>query len=161
MYKYSYRRRLNWSECDPVGIIFFPHYARWVADGLHEMFLKLGVDPTGIHERDIRRGLPIVSLSMKFHAAAALHEEVDHLIVVQKVGTKSLSFRHEFRRDGVLLVEVEDVRVWATYVSGQPDTLKAVAIPVEIRAMLDDVGASDRVVDTVASPDYGVERAQQ
>ena len=148
MYKYSYQRRLHWSECDPVGIIFFPHYARWLADGLNEMFLRLGVDPAGIHEGNMRRGLPVVSLSMKFHSAPVLHEEVDHRILVQKVGTKSLSFRHEFRRGDVLLAEAEDVRVWTTHVVGQPASLEAVPIPPEIRALLDGVGASDQASDT-------------
>jgi 4-hydroxybenzoyl-CoA thioesterase len=150
MYKYSYQRRLHWSECDPVGIIFFPHYARWVADGLHEMFLGLGVDPTGIYDGNIRRGLPIVSLSIKFHAAPALHEEVDHRILIQKVGTKSLSFRHEFRRGDSLLAEAEDVRVWTTHVVGQPDSLKAVPIPPEIRALLEDAGVSAQTADVRA-----------
>lgn len=150
MYKYSYQRRLHWSECDPVGIIFFPHYARWVADGLHEMLLGLGVDPTGIYDGNIRKGLPIVSLSIKFHAAPALHEEVDHRILVQKVGTKSLSFRHEFRRGDALLAEAEDVRVWTTHVVGQPDSLKAVPIPPEIRALLEDVGVSAQTADVRA-----------
>lgn len=140
MYKFSYQRRLQWSECDPVGIIFFPHYARWVADGLHEMFLTLGVDPAGVYDGNIRRGMPAVSLSMQFHAAPALHDEVDHLIVVQKVGTKSISFRHEFRRGDVLLAEADDVRVWTTHIVGQPHGLKAVQIPPEIRTLLEDTG---------------------
>ena len=49
MRHYTYDRRLNWSECDPGGIIFFPHYARWMVDGLNEMFLGFGVDPSGRH----------------------------------------------------------------------------------------------------------------
>jgi acyl-CoA thioesterase FadM len=114
------------------------------------MFLGLGVDPTGIDDGNIRRGLPIVSLSIKFHAAPALHEEVDHRILIQKVGTKSLSFRHEFRRGDALLAEAEDVRVWTMHVVGQPDTLKAVPIPPEIRALLEGVGVSAQTADVRA-----------
>ena len=40
MRHFTYDRRVNWSECDPGGIIFFPHYARWMVDGLNEMFLS-------------------------------------------------------------------------------------------------------------------------
>jgi 4-hydroxybenzoyl-CoA thioesterase len=150
VYKYSYQRRLHWSECDPVGIIFFPHYARWVADGLNEMFFRLGVDPTGIQDGNLRRGLPVVSLSMKFHAAPALHQDIDHRILVQKVGTKSISFRHEFRRGDALLAEAEDVRVWTTHVVGQHDSLKAVPIPREVRALLENVGAAAQTADARA-----------
>ena len=45
MSSYSYSRRLNWSECDPGGIVFFPNYARWAVDGLNEMFQSDGYTP--------------------------------------------------------------------------------------------------------------------
>ena len=57
MRHYTYDRRLNWSECDPGGIIFFPHYARWMVDGLNEMFLGFGDRPDRAEGRE-RLGRP-------------------------------------------------------------------------------------------------------
>ena len=80
MRHYTYDRRLTWSECDPGGIIFFPHYARWMVDGLNDMFLGFGVDPTGPRGANALGGLPVLALSMKFVSAPVLHDTVTHEI---------------------------------------------------------------------------------
>lgn len=136
MYTYTYKRRLHWSECDPAGIIFFPIYARWMTEGLDEMFLQNGIDPNGISDGRMT-GLPGASVSMKFLSAPRLHEEVTHQITVQRLGGSSMCFRHEFRSDdGRLLAEAEDTRIWAIHAVGEPETLKSAPIPDEMRSWL-------------------------
>lgn len=132
-----YDRRLHWSECDPGGIIFFPNYARWMVDGLNEMFLELGIDPNGQRGSSARGGLPVLALSMKFHSAPALHECVTHKILVEKVGGKSMAFRHIFLRGEDLLMEAEETRVWAEHDLDNPRTLRTQPIPENVRALLE------------------------
>ena len=60
MRTYRYDRLMQWSECDAGGIIFFPNYARWMVDGLNQMFLSLGIDPNAILDAETRGGLPDV-----------------------------------------------------------------------------------------------------
>jgi 4-hydroxybenzoyl-CoA thioesterase len=137
MRTFSYQRRLHWSECDPGGIIFFPHYARWMVDGLNEMFLSLGVDPNGSRGPSSRGGLPVLGLSMKFQSAPALHETVTHEIKVEKVGGKSLAFRHRFLRGEELLMEAEETRVWAEHALDNPRVLRTQPVPDDVRALLE------------------------
>ena len=135
---HTYNRRLHWSECDPGGIIFFPHYARWMVDGLNEMFLGLGIDPNGPRGVNSRGGLPVLGLSMKFHAAPALHEFVTHQITVEKVGGKSIAFRHRFLRGDELLMEAEETRVWAEHALDNPRALRTQPVPENVRALLEN-----------------------
>jgi 4-hydroxybenzoyl-CoA thioesterase len=137
MHQYTYERRLHWSECDPGGIIFFPNYARWMVDGLNDMFLRLGVDPNGPRGPDALGGLPVMALSMKFVSAPALHEMVTHRISVTKVGGKSLAFQHRFLRGEELLMEAEETRVWAEHPHGNPRGMRAMPIPDDVRALLE------------------------
>ena len=137
MHKFTYERRLHWSECDAGGIIFFPHYARWMVDGLNEMFLGLGVDPNGPRESGARGGLPVLGLTMKFHSAPALHEMLTHQILVTKVGGKSIGIQHRFLRDGELLMEAEETRVWAEHPLDTPRALRTVPVPDNVRALLE------------------------
>jgi 4-hydroxybenzoyl-CoA thioesterase len=136
MYQYTYQRRLHWSECDPGGIIFFPHYARWMVEGLNDMFLQLGVDPNGPRGPGALGGLPVLALAMKFISAPTLHEMVTHQIDVTRLGGKSLTFRHRFLRGDQLLVEAEETRVWAEHPHGDPRGLRATPIPDQVRALL-------------------------
>lgn len=137
MRTYTYDRLLNWSECDPGGIIFFPHYARWMVDGLNEMLLSLGVDPNGARGENARGGLPVLGLSMKFLSAPALHETVTHRISVTKVGGKSIAITHRFLRGEELLMEAEETRVWAEHPLDNPRALRTQTVPDNVRALLE------------------------
>jgi 4-hydroxybenzoyl-CoA thioesterase len=134
---YAYDRRLHWSECDAGGIVFFPNYARWMVDGLNEMFLSLGVDPNGPRPSNARGGLPVLGLTMKFHSAPVLHEMLTHQISVEKVGGKSLAFRHRFLRGDELLMEAEETRVWAEHPLDNPRALRTLQVPDDVRALLE------------------------
>ena len=137
MHQYTYERRLHWSECDAGGIIFFPHYARWMVDGLNEMFLSLGIDPNGPRDNGARGGLPVLGLAMKFLSAPALHEKLTHQILVTKVGSKSIGIQHRFLRDGELLMEAEETRVWAEHPLDTPRALRTLPVPDDVRALLE------------------------
>lgn len=137
MRQYTYERRLNWSECDPGGIIFFPHYARWMVDGLNEMFLSFGIDPTGPRGENALGGLPVLGLSMKFVSAPALHDTVTHQITVTKVGGKSMAFQHRFLRGDELLMEAQETRVWAEHPFDNPRALRTRHVPDDVRALLE------------------------
>lgn len=136
MRTYSCQRRLNWSECDPAGIIFVAHYVRWMVDGVMELFHTLGADPTWMVDPHTRRGLPVVALSTQFHAAPALNQIVTHEIEVVKVGVKSLKFHHRFLRDDVLLMEADETRVWTKHLLADPSQVTSEPIPDNIRALL-------------------------
>jgi 4-hydroxybenzoyl-CoA thioesterase len=148
MRSYRYQRRLHWSECDPGGIVFFPHYARWMVEGLNEMLLSLGVDPNAVHDDNTRGGLPVVQLSMQFFGAPALHAHVWHEILVERIGGKSLSFIHRFLRDDTLLVEARETRVWAVHGIGQAASTQAISVPDAVRALLMDDGANSLETST-------------
>ena len=140
MRHYTYHRRLNWSECDPGGIIFFPHYARWMVDGLNEMFLGLGIDPNGLRGTNLRGGLPVLGLAMKFLSAPALHETVTHQITVTRIGGSSIAFQHRFLRGDELLMEADETRVWAEHPLDDARALRARQVPYELRALLEQEG---------------------
>ena len=137
MKTYHYDRLLNWSECDPGGIIFFPHYARWMVDGLNQMFLSIGIDPNGERGDNARGGLPVLGLTMKFLSAPVLHETVTHRICITKVGVKSIAVKHEFLRGEDLLMDAEETRVWAEHPLDNPRALRTQPVPDNVRALLE------------------------
>ncbi|OEC34418.1 4-hydroxybenzoyl-CoA thioesterase/acyl-CoA thioester hydrolase [Pseudomonas cuatrocienegasensis] len=134
MREFRYERLLQWSECDPAGIIFFPHYARWMVEGVNLMFLAMGIDPNAVTENGMQGGLPSTGFSMQFLAPAKLHDQLVHEIVVSRLGSKSLSFKHRFMRAEQCLAEAEEVRVWA---ESDASGMRAIAVPAPVRALLE------------------------
>ncbi len=135
MKTFTYERGLQWSECDPAGIIFFPHYARWMVEGLHMLFFDIGIDPNGRIDLEHTAGLPSVGFSLQFHQPARLHEILTHEITVTKIGRSSLTVKHRFLRNAECLAEADDTRVWVSH-SLVDASLKSVPFPDEMRHLL-------------------------
>lgn len=136
MYRFTYKRRLHWSECDPARIIFFPNYARWMVEGVDELLLHLNINIYQEHQPGIHGGLPAVKLNMEFHAAPALHDMVTHEIHVSRMGKSSIDFQHRFLRGQQLLMQAQETRVWAQHSPNKDQPIKSIEIPTEIRAAL-------------------------
>jgi 4-hydroxybenzoyl-CoA thioesterase len=133
---FSYQRRLQWSECDPAGIIFFPNYARWVVEGLNDWLFSLGIDPNEPLSREIVRGMPCVECSLKFHKPPVLHEIVTHEISLVRIGRSSLTFAHRFFKGDILFAEAADTRIWVAHSRVDPSDLKSEEIPQRVRDLL-------------------------
>lgn len=133
MTAFSYSRRLNWSECDAGGIVFFPNYARWAVDGLNEMFQSGGYRPNRKLSDGGIEGIPCVEFNMRFFDAPHLHAIVDHRIVVDRIGTTSFTVRHVFSGGGRSFAEVLDSRVWAIH---GDDGLRKAPLPTEVLVIL-------------------------
>jgi len=138
MLTYEYKRLVNWSECDPGGIIFFPNYARWVADGLSMLFIQLGWDPNLPLGGGKGRGIPSVGLNLKFNKPALLHETIVHQIKVTKLGGASMSFSHAILRGDEALMEATETRIWAEHDALNPGGLHSMPIPDALRALLSE-----------------------
>jgi 4-hydroxybenzoyl-CoA thioesterase len=136
---YSYSRRLNWSECDPGGIIFFPNYARWAIDGLNEMLQTSGYQPNRELPDGGIEGIPCVEFNMRFFNAPRLHSVVEHEIAVIRTGSTSFTARHLFSGEGVTYAEVVDTRVWAVHANG---ALRKQSLPDEVLVILRHRGDS-------------------
>jgi len=134
MRSFCYERLLQWSECDPAGIIFFPHYARWMVEGVNLMLLALGIDPNSKTEDGHEKGLPSTGFTIAFHAPAMLHEYLVHEVVVAKIGTKSIGIKHRFLREGVCVAEAEETRIWTV---DDGSGMRGVPISEHVRTLLE------------------------
>jgi len=136
MLTYRYTRLLHWGDCDPGGIIFSPNYARWMVEGVTNMFLSVGIDPHRLLDDGSRCGLPILEQQLRFRQPARLHDHVEHVVEVSKLGTKSMTFEHRMLRGDSCLMKATDVRVWGVHPIANPEQVRAVPIPDEVRALL-------------------------
>lgn len=132
MLSYSYERTVEWSECDPAGIIFFPRYAEWMVNGVNHMLMSVGFDPTECLD-DAQRGLPCVSYESAFKSPAQLHDRVTHTITVTRLGSSSITFDHTFRTGDRVLAEASDTRVFVLMAGKQT---RSVPISDALRTVL-------------------------
>ena len=91
------RDRVRWSDCDPLGIIHYAAYLRFLEVAEHELMRSLGLPYDLLR---VERGvwLPRKALHMEFHKPAQMDEEVAIAIAVERVGTTSITFTNPLRR---------------------------------------------------------------
>lgn len=133
-----YTQKIEFGDCDPVGIVWFPNYYRWLDAASRNFFISCGVPSwrDTLQERGII-GTPMVKCDTVFVSPASYEDTLVISTYVSKWGRTSFVQHHRvFRRtpgnEDVLVVEAHETRVFASYQEG---TLRAVPIPQDYKAL--------------------------
>jgi 4-hydroxybenzoyl-CoA thioesterase len=129
---------VHWSDCDPARIVFHAHFVRWMDEGFTELARARGVDFAALQAAEPRfRGSPLVAVSCSFRAPARFGDTLEHRIATPLIGSTGKAFvvRHRFLKDGVLVANGEQTRIWAM-AADNGEGLAAVPVPVAIAVLL-------------------------
>ena len=125
---------IEWGDCDPAGIVFYPRYFAWfdactaglfAATGLpvHQMFRTYGL-----------AGVPMVDTRARFIVPSKFGDEVRIESTITEFRRSSFDVRHQLFRGDTLAVEGFETRVWTICDPANPDRIKSQAIPAEVIA---------------------------
>ena len=86
--------RVRWSDCDPLGIIWYGAYLKYFEAAEHEMFRAAGLPYEVLRvEREVQ--LPRKAFTVEFVSPAQMDELLDIDVGVAKIGNSSLTMRFE------------------------------------------------------------------
>jgi 4-hydroxybenzoyl-CoA thioesterase len=122
--------RIEWGDCDPAGIVFYPRYFM-MFDACTAHLLERG---TGLNKLKLLQaykftGFPMVDTRARFVVPLRFGDDVTIESSITKVGTSSFEVRHAVLKGDVLAVEAEEVRVWVGSDLSDPMKMKAQPIP--------------------------------
>lgn len=127
---------VEFGDCDPAGIVWFPNFFRWFDAGSRRFFIACGVPPWKALEKTTGIiGTPLVDTQARFVKPASYGDEIIVETAITEWRGKSFVMRHRILRDGELLCECEEVRVFAQRTGSDPHAIRAVAVPPDIRAL--------------------------
>jgi len=129
---HEYRRRIEWSECDPARIVFYPTYFSWFDDATWRLFAKVGFTPDVLTKTYRFGGMPIGEAKAKFTGPSRFFEEVAIESHVATWRDKSFDVVHRIKNDGVQVVEGMETRIWCEWRTDDPTRLKAMPVPRDI-----------------------------
>ena len=132
-----YRRRVEWAECDPAYIVFYPRYFAWFDDATWRLFAKVGLTPDILRAKYAFLGMPIVEAKAKFIAPSRFFEEVEIESHVAAWRDKTFDVMHRVKNGGKLAVEGSETRIWCEPHPDDPKRLKAQPVP---RAIVKKLG---------------------
>lgn len=120
-------RLVRFADCDPAGIVFFPHYFRMLNGVVEDWLAAIGHPWT--HLVSMRRiGTPTLRLDTEFLRPSKMGEAIRFHLSVERLGDSSLTLRHVVIGDDIARMRVRQVLVATSL-----DTHKAIAWPDDVR----------------------------
>jgi 4-hydroxybenzoyl-CoA thioesterase len=124
---------IQWGDCDPAGIVYFPNYFSYFDASTNVLFLRaLGFNKYEMIRKYDIVGIPLVDVSARFILPSVFGEVVTIESSVAEIGRSSFRMLHRLLKDETLAVEGRETRVWVGRDPNDPDKLKGRPIPPEV-----------------------------
>jgi 4-hydroxybenzoyl-CoA thioesterase len=126
--------RVEWGDCDPLGIVFFPRYFEYFDACTNALFLRaLGFPKAQMLRHYQIAGIPLVQASCNFIVPSSFGDVVAVDSCVTEWGDSSFSLRHKLFRGTTLAVEGLEKRVWTVRQPGDTSKIKGHPVPKEVK----------------------------
>jgi 4-hydroxybenzoyl-CoA thioesterase len=126
--------RVQWGDCDPAGIIFYPTYFRWMDAATWSFFESVGYEPKRMRAEHL--SMPLVSADCQFIAPALQGDHCEVRSRIARFGGKSFVVTHEIvRNDGTVMAKGSETRVWGRHAGGPGSPLRGETIPDSLKAL--------------------------
>ena len=128
---------VEWGDCDPAGIVFFPNYLKYFDAATNMLFLSaLGLNKYEMMHTFGIAGIPLVDVGARFFVPSVFGEVVTIESRVAEIGRASFRMEHRLLKGEVLAVEGFEKRVWTGRDGDDPGRLRSRPIPDEVVAKL-------------------------
>jgi 4-hydroxybenzoyl-CoA thioesterase len=129
--------RIEWGDCDPAGIVFYPRYFA-MFDHSTTLLIEctLGMSKHQLYATYDFAGYPMVENRARYLLPTRFGDDVVIETSLTAVRRSSFDLTHRLRKDGALAVEGFETRVWVVRDSARPGGFKAQPIPPEVAARL-------------------------
>ncbi|MBA2673255.1 acyl-CoA thioesterase [Ramlibacter sp.] len=132
-----YTVTVEFGDCDPARIVWFPNFFRWIDAASRHFFVACGVPPWHETEKTLGViGTPLVDTHAKFIKTASYGDVLAIHTSIAEWRGKSFVQRYKVMRGGELLMECDEVRIFAA--RKEDGGIRAVAAPESILQLCKD-----------------------
>ena len=124
---------VQFGDCDPAGIVFFPNYSRWMDAASHHYFVACGLPPWhAMTDLPGCVGAPLLEIHTRFHSPVTYGERIALHTSVEEWRGKVFIQNHRVLRGDTLICEGRETRALCVRQPG--GGLKAVPVPEHVRS---------------------------
>jgi 4-hydroxybenzoyl-CoA thioesterase len=133
--------RIEWCDCDPAGIIYYPRYFQ-IFDTCTTVMIERAL---GMNKIDFLKvynfiGYPVLDTRARFHKPPRYGDDVAIETKLTEYGRSSFKVEHRLSKAGTLAAEGFETRVWAARDPEDPEQIKAQSIPEAVLAQFAAAG---------------------
>ena len=127
--------RIEWCDCDPAGIIFYPRYFE-IFDTCTTALIERAL---GINKIDYLKvydfaGHPLAEARARFLSPTRFGDEVAVETALVECGGSSFKIEHRLAKAGALAVEAFETRAWVVRDAADPKRTRPQPIPPAVLA---------------------------
>ena len=127
---------VEWGDCDPTGIVYFPRYFEWFDACTAALFESVGFPKQVLLRTFDIVGMPMVEARAKFIIPSQFDDEAVVETYVSQFRRSSFDVHHRLLKEGQLAVEGFETRVWTGRDPENPSKFKSRPIPDEVKVRL-------------------------
>jgi 4-hydroxybenzoyl-CoA thioesterase len=127
--------RVQWGDCDPAGIVFYPRYFEWFDACTILLFEKAtGMTKIEMLERYKGAGLALLEARATFKIASHYGQDLEIVTRIAEFRRSSFLVEHKVTKLGDLALEGFETRLWTERDPSDPRRIKSAPMPPDIRA---------------------------
>jgi 4-hydroxybenzoyl-CoA thioesterase len=131
--------RIEWGDCDPAGIVFYPRYFAMFDNCTAVLFERA----TGLSKYDMIAhydfvGIPMVDTRARFIIPSRFGDDIDIETTVTEFRRSSFDVSHRVTKKGALAIEGFETRVWVGRDPVDAAKIKSQPIPADLIAKFND-----------------------
>jgi 4-hydroxybenzoyl-CoA thioesterase len=127
--------RIEWCDCDPAGIIFYPRYFEIFDTGTTALFERaLGMSKLDYLKAFDFAGHPVVETRARFRQPTRFGDDIAIETKLVECTESTLKLEHRISKGGALAVEGFETRAWMTRDAADPWRTQRGPIPKEVIA---------------------------
>jgi 4-hydroxybenzoyl-CoA thioesterase len=131
-----YTHVVEFGDCDPARIVWFPNFFRWIDAASRHFFVSCGVPSWTETEKAIGViGTPLVDTHAKFMKTATYGDTLQIHVTIPEWRAKSFVQRYRIMRAGETIMECDEVRIFAGRRAEDPEAIRALPVPESIKAL--------------------------
>ncbi|CCE08754.1 putative 4-hydroxybenzoyl-CoA thioesterase [Bradyrhizobium sp. STM 3843] len=125
--------QIQWGDCDPANIVYYPRYFAMFDDSTSVMFEAAGFSKQDIVRRYGLVGIPMVDTRAKFYIPSTYGDWITIESRIESIKRSSFEVLHKVFKADQLAIEGFETRVLVGRDPDNPDKLKSAPFPEEMK----------------------------
>lgn len=124
---------VEWGDCDPAGIVYFPRFFEYFDACTNALFETAGFRKAEMLKHYGLLGIPMIDTRAQFYAPVSFGEIVAVETRITEWGRSSFQVEHKLYKGDVLAAEGSEKRVWTVRDARSGTGIRSESIPEEVK----------------------------
>lgn len=126
--------QIQWGDCDPANIVYYPRYFAMFDDSTSTLFEVAGFSKQDLVRKYSLVGIPMVDTRAKFYIPSTYGDWITIETRIESIKRSSFEVKHNVYKGEALAIEGFETRVLVGRDPDNPEKLKSAPFPAEMVA---------------------------